>query len=97
MSAVHCSYLFLGALGLILLFARLNVSQRAALLIIVFVGLVSVLTGGALYSPRFRIPLDIALVVGTTNCIAWIEAWVLIRRTQAKENALGMDSTGKKA
>ena len=77
MSAVHCSYLLLGALGLILVYGTLNVSQRTALLIIVFVGVVSLLSGGALYSPRFRIPLDIVLVVGATNCIARIEAWML--------------------
>lgn len=77
MSALHCGYLLLGAVGLILLYRTLNLSQRTALLIIVFVGLVSLLSGGALYSPRFRIPLDIVLVVGTTYCLARIEAWML--------------------
>jgi hypothetical protein len=79
LSAVHCSYLVLGAVGLILLYRTLNVSQRTALLIIVFVGVVSLLSGGALYSPRFRIPLDIVLVVGVTYCIARTEAWMLTR------------------
>jgi hypothetical protein len=80
MSAAHFGYLLLGTIGMVLLYPTLNLSQRAALLIIVFVGLVSVLTGGALYSPRFRIPLDIPLVVGTANCIAWCAKLCLASR-----------------
>jgi hypothetical protein len=70
MSIVHFGFLLFGTVGLILLFPLLNPAQRAALLIIAVVGIVSVLTGGALYSPRFRIPLDIPLVVGSANCLA---------------------------
>lgn len=72
MSTAHAGVLLLGTLGLALLYRALNVAQRAALLILVFTGVTSVLTGGALYSPRFRIPLDTLLVIGTVNCIASI-------------------------
>jgi len=78
-STAHFGYLVLGTLGLVLLYPTLNVAQRAALVVIVSVGLISVLTGGALYSPRFRIPLDIAFVVGTANCISWMRSRFLFK------------------
>jgi len=72
LSVAHFAFLVFGTLGLSLLFRTLNAAQRAALLIIVVVGVVSVLTGGSTHSPRFRIPLDIPFVMGTLKCIAWI-------------------------
>jgi len=72
MSTVHFGYLVLGTLGLARLYPRLNGVQRAALLVIICVGVISDLTGGALYSPRFRIPLDISFAIGAANCIPWM-------------------------
>jgi hypothetical protein len=72
MTAAHFGYLVFGTLGLVLLYRTLNVAQRAALLIIVVAGAVSILSGGSTHSPRFRIPLDIPFVIGTVHCIAWV-------------------------
>jgi hypothetical protein len=72
MSSAHLGYLLIGTFGLILLYPTLNVSQRGALLILVFIGIISVVTGGAVRSPRFRIPLDIPFIVGIANCISCV-------------------------
>jgi hypothetical protein len=74
MSTAHFGYLALGTFGLALLYPSLNIGQRVSLLVIVFIGVISVLTGGAVRSPRFRIPLDISFVVGTANCISWMRS-----------------------
>ena len=72
LSAAHLIFLVCGTLGLSLLYRTLNGAQRAALLIIVVAGIISALTGGSTHSPRFRIPLDIPLAIGTVHCIAWM-------------------------
>jgi hypothetical protein len=74
MSAAHLGYLVLGMFGLLLLYRTLNHAQRAALLIIAVAGAISILSGGSTHSPRFRIPLDILLVVGTVNSIVWVRS-----------------------
>ena len=74
MSAAHLGFLALGTLGLLLLYRAMGAGQWAALLIIVGVGAISLLSGGSTHSPRFRIPLDIPLVIGTVNCIAWVRS-----------------------
>jgi hypothetical protein len=74
MSAVYFGYFVLGSVGLVLLCIGLNVARRTALLIILVTGVISILTGGSTHSPRFRIPLDISLVVGTLYCVARIRS-----------------------
>ena len=63
----HLGYLVCGMIGLSLLYRSLNTAQRTALLIIIVTGTISVLSGGSTHSPRFRIPLDIPLAIGTAN------------------------------
>jgi len=82
MSTAHFGYLVLGTFGLVLLYPALNLARRAALLVIIFMGVISVLTGGAVYSPRFRIPLDISFVVGIANCISWMRRRAAARRSE---------------
>jgi hypothetical protein len=63
-SILHSGLALLGILGIASYWKALTTPHRVALLLILTVGVVSTLTGGALFSPRFRIPLDVLLAVG---------------------------------
>src|SRR5262249_43488387 len=63
-SIVHSGLALQGIVGLVAYWTAFATLQRSALALILTAGLVSTLTGGALCSPRFRIPLDALLAVG---------------------------------
>src|SRR5262249_55629904 len=63
-SIVHSGLAVMGILGLAASWKTFSEIQRLALLLMLTVGVVSALTGGAFFSPRFRIPLDLLFAVG---------------------------------
>jgi 4-amino-4-deoxy-L-arabinose transferase-like glycosyltransferase len=63
-SIVHSGLAVMGILGLVGFWKTFSETQKLALLLMLTVGVVSTLTGGALFSPRFRSPLDLLLAVG---------------------------------
>jgi hypothetical protein len=63
-SISHSGLALLGILGIIAYWKALSTLHRIALLLMLTVGVISILSGGALFSPRFRIPLDVLLAVG---------------------------------
>ena len=63
-SIVHSGLAIMGIWGLAASWKTFSETQRFALLLMLTVGVVSTLTGGALFSPRFRSPLDLLLAVG---------------------------------
>jgi hypothetical protein len=63
-SIVHFGLAVMGILGLAASWKTFSELQRLSLLLMLTVGVVSTLTGGVLFSPRFRIPLDVLLAVG---------------------------------
>jgi len=69
-SIVHSGLAIMGILGLAASWKTFSEIQRLALLLMLTVGVVSTLTGGALFSPRFRSPLDLLLAVGCALFVA---------------------------
>jgi hypothetical protein len=63
-SIIHSVLALQGILGIVAYWKTFCTLHRIALLLILTAGMVSTLTGGALFSPRFRIPLDGLLAVG---------------------------------
>jgi len=63
-SILHSGLALIGISGLVASWKSFSETQRVALSLMLAAGIVSSLTGGALFSPRFRIPLDVLLAVG---------------------------------
>ena len=63
-SIVHSGLAIMGIWGLVASWKTFSETQKFALLLMLTVGVVSALTGGTLFSPRFSSPLDLLLAVG---------------------------------
>jgi hypothetical protein len=68
-----------GVWGLAILAKTLSPPQIIAVVLVVSVGLISILSGGALASPRFRMPLDVSLAVGCAVVFKSIYEKFLVR------------------
>jgi hypothetical protein len=63
-SVLHCLLALMGIVGLAASWRSFSDVQRISLGLMLTVGVASILTGGAFFSPRFRIPLDLLFAVG---------------------------------
>jgi hypothetical protein len=79
-SIVHSGLALQGILGIVAYWKAFSTIHRIVLSLILTAGIVSTLTGGALFSPRFRIPLDILLAVGCAlfvmRALGRVPGWV---------------------
>jgi len=87
-SIVHSGLALLGILGIVAYWKTFSILHRIALLLILTAGIVSTLTGGAILSSRFRIPLDVILAVGCALFVMRVLGRIPVSRIPAMRGYL---------